>query len=471
MYLYTYNSVQMKQYTKEELLKNLNEDLNLDELADFKKMSGVEKKWEPIMSEPQDDEGSFKARGQEFRSGKSKGEHIGHKIVDKTTNSPIVIFYPCQRDIEEFLSTYKDAIDQMKQQYGDFYISEENTIPKCEPRTTARAKMLKKSTGDVESVDTKVRFETEISDANYLKRYLIYPTIKNVLLGDGVVQKHLEKCSIPRIKVNERAHLDRHSKFNNKVLTYQTLNFNSYKDVRDFFNSAVRKVQGEHSTEENEYREYHMARQFNKLYQNWDKTKKSNERFFGFTPVYNLEAYGLSPTSFDVTIWSMLTLSGTLIQGGEVANFEWKVNFKTEHGKKLKDNSQLSRLNINKDYDITKNISVELEDLEMSKLEFKDYLAKNEAVGKALQDILLEIKQEILRIPIQDQLKRAKLVSFQLTPEEKAEMRRQRQLRLAAQSQGEEQPQPEEGGTQPEQPLAEEFIDTIVQNILKEMKK
>jgi len=68
-------------------------------------------------------------------------------------------------------------------------------------------------------------------------------------------------------------------------------------------------------------------------------------------------------------------------------------------------------------------------------------------------------------------LKRAKLVSFQLTPEEKAEMRRQRQLRLAAQSQGQEQPQPEEGGTQSEQPLAEEFIDTIVQNILKEIKK
>ena len=461
----------MKEYTKEEFLSKLNEDLNLDELADFKKQSGIEKKWEPVMSEPQDPEGSYKARGQEFRSGQSKGEHIGHKIIDKTTNEPVVIFYPCNRDIEEFLSTYKDAIEQMKQQYGDFYISEENTIPKCEPRTTARAKMLKKSTGDVQAVDTKVRFETEISDANYLKRYLIYPMIKNVLLGDESLQKHLEMCSIPRIKVNERANLDRHSKFNNKVLTYQTLNFNSYKDVRDFFNSAVRKVQGENSNEENEYREYHMARQFNKLYQNWDKTKKSNERFFGFTPVYNLEAYGLSPTSFDVTIWSMLNVSGTLVQGGDVAKFEWKINFKTEHGKKLKDNSQLSRLNINKDYDITKDIMVELEDLEMSKLELKDYLAKNKSVIEGLKNVLLDLKQEILRIPIQDQLKRAKLVSFQLTPEEKAEMRRQRQLRLAAQSQGEEQPQPEGGENQPEQPLDEEFIDTIVQNILKEIKK
>ncbi len=461
----------MKEYTKEEFLSKLNEDLNLDELADFKKQSGIEKKWEPVMSEPQDPEGSYKARGQEFRSGQSKGEHIGHKIIDKTTNEAIVIFYPCNRDIEEFLSTYKDAIEQMKQQYGDFYISEENTIPKCEPRTTARAKMLKKSTGDVQTVDTKVRFETEISDANYLKRYLIYPMIKNVLLGEETLQKHLEMCSIPRIKVNERANLDRHSKFNNKVLTYQTLNFNSYKDVRDFFNSAVRKVQGENSNEENEYREYHMARQFNKLYQNWDKTKKSNERFFGFTPIYNLEAYGLSPTSFDVTIWSMLNVSGSLVQGGDVAKFEWKVNFKTEHGKKLKDNNQLSRLNINKDYDITKDIMVELEGLEMSQLELKDYLAKNKSVIEGLKNVLLDLKQEILRIPIQDQLKRAKLVSFQLTPEEKAEMRRQRQLRLTVQSQGEEQPQPEEGGNQPEQPLAEEFIDTIVQNILKEIKK
>ena len=33
----------MKQYTKEELLRGLNEDLNLDELADYKKQSGIEK--------------------------------------------------------------------------------------------------------------------------------------------------------------------------------------------------------------------------------------------------------------------------------------------------------------------------------------------------------------------------------------------------------------------------------------------
>ena len=455
----------MKEYTKEELLKGLMEDVNLDELADYKKQSGIEKKWEPVMSQPQDDEGSYKARGQEFRSGKASGEHIGHKIIDKSTNEPLVIFYPCDKNIDDFLVEYKDAIESMKQQYGDFYISRDNTIPKCEPRTTAGHKSLYKPSGEQISVDTKVKFETEIKDAEYLKRYLIYPIVKDTLLGDGTVQKHLEKCSIPRIKVSERAHLDRHSKFSNQILTYQTLNFNSYKDVKDFFNSAVRKVQDQQSQEELDFREYHMARQFNRLYQNWDKTKKSSDRFFGFTPIYNLEAYGLSPTSFDVTIWSMFTVKGQIVQAGTETKFEWEVSFKTEHGKKLKDNQQLSRLQINKDYDIKKQILVDLSNFEFSGVEAKDVIAKDENVQNGLKNILNELKSEILQIPVQDQLKRAKLVGFQLSAEDKAEMRRQRQLRLASQSQG------EESEVEPEQPLSEEFIDTIVQNILKEIKK
>lgn len=460
----------MKEYTKEKLLQILKESpIEVDELADYKKMGGIEKKWEPIMSKPQEPEGSFKSTGQQFRGGKAEGEHIGHKIIDKTTNEPLVIFYPCDKNIDDFLNEYKDAIEAMKEQYGDFYVSRDNTIPKCEPRTTAGHKSLyKPSSGEDIKVDTKVKFQDSIKDAEYLKRYMIYPMVKNILLGDGKVQAHLEKCSIPRIKVSERANLDRHSKFSNSVLTYQTMNFNSYKDVKDFFNSAVRKVQDNQSQEETEYREYHMARQFNRLYQNWDKTKKSNERFFGFTPIYNLEAYGLSPTSFDVTIWSLLSIKGQIIQGGNDVKFSWDINFKTEHGKKLKDNQQLSRLQINKDYDISKNDVVTINPNHDASLNQKDMIAKNRDVIESLKKVLLDLKSEILEIPVQDQLKRAKLVGFQLSAEEKAELRRQRQARLSAQSQGEEEPQV---GGEPQPQLDESFLDSIVQNILLEIKK
>jgi hypothetical protein len=448
----------MKEILKKDLMKQLVEShMEVDELADFKKQQGIEKSWEPIMSEP-GDEGDYKTTGQKFRGGTAAGEHIGHKVIDKSTGTPIVIFYPCQRNIEEFVATHKDAIERLKEQYGDVYITDSNTIPKCEPRLTGSAtkSLTNLHTNQSKDVNRKVDFSSEISDSEYIKRYLIYPLINQVLLGDGTVQNHLEKCSLPKIKVSERANLDRHSTFSNYELTYQTLNFNSYKDVRDFFNAAVRNVQDSEVTqEEKDYREYHLARQFNKVYYNWEKTKKNTSLWRGFTPIYNLEASGLSSQTFDVTVSSLLTIKGNEILGN---GYKWSVEFITEHGKKLKDNSQLGRLKLAKDYEFTSEENV----VDVAVNRSKDSLVKNPEVKEGLIKCLEGIKQQILQIPIQDQLKRAKLVRFELTPEEKMDLKRQRQERLSNmnQSQGEEQPE-----------LNESLVNSIVQNILKEIKK
>jgi len=448
----------MKEILKKDLMKQLIEShMEVDELADFKKQQGIEKSWEPIMSEP-GDEGNYKTTGQKFRSGSASGEHIGHKVIDKSTGTPVVIFYPCQRNIDEFVATHKDAIERLKEQYGDVYITDSNTIPKCEPRLTGSAtkSLTNLHTNQSKDVNRKVDFSSEISDSEYIKRYLIYPLINQVLLGDGTVQNHLEKCSLPRIKVSDRANLDRHSTFSNYELTYQTLNFNSYKDVRDFFNAAVRNVQDSEVTqEEKDYREYHLARQFNKVYHNWEKTKKNTSLWRGFTPIYNLEASGLSSQTFDVTVSSLLTIKGNEILGN---GYKWSVEFITEHGKKLKDNSQLGRLRLAKDYEFTSEENV----VDVAVNRSKDSLVKNPEVKEGLIKCLEGIKQQILQIPIQDQLKRAKLVRFELTPEEKMDLKRQRQERLSGmnQSQGEEQPE-----------LNENLVNSIVQNILKEIKK
>ena len=447
----------MKEILKKDLMKQLIEShMEVDELADFKKQQGIEKSWEPIMSEP-GDEGDYKTTGQKFRGGSASGEHIGHKVIDKSTGTPIVIFYPCQRNIEEFVATHKDAIERLKEQYGDVYITNSNTIPKCEPRLTGSAtkSLTNLHTNQTKDVNRKVDFSSEISDANYIKRYLLYPLIKDVLLGDGTVQNHLEKCSLPKIKVSDRANLDRHSTFSNNELTYQTLNFNSYKDVRDFFNAAVRNVQDDGVTqEEKDYREYHLARQFNKVYYNWEKTKKNTSLWLGFTPIYNLEASGLSSQTFDVTVSSLLTIKGIQINDG----YKWTVDFTTEHGKQLKNNQQLSRMKLGKDYELNTEEVIN-SGIQNSN---KDSLVKNSEVKEGLIRCLENIKQQILQIPIQDQLKRAKLVRFELTPEEKEDLKRQRQERLSGmnQSQGEEQPE-----------LNESLVNSIVQNILREIKK
>jgi len=452
----------MKEILKKDLMSQLVEShMEVDEMADFKKQQGIEKSWEPIMSEP-GDEGDYKTTGQKFRSGSASGEHIGHKVIDKSTGTPVVIFYPCQRNIEEFVATHKDAIERLKEQYGDVYITDSNTIPKCEPRLTGSAtkSLTNLHTNQSKDVNRKVDFSSEISDSEYIKRYLIYPLVNQVLLGDGTVQRHLEKCSLPKIKVSDRANLDRHSTFSNNELTYQTLNFNSYKDVRDFFNAAVRNVQdGEVTQEEKDYREYHLARQFNKVYYNWEKTKKNTSLWRGFTPIYNLEASGLSSQTFDVTVSSLLTIKGNIDPYG----YKWSINFTTEHGKQLKDNQQLGRVKLAKDYELNSEEIVRLAlSNSLGSNSNKDSLVKNSDVKESLIKCLEDIKQQILQIPIQDQLKRAKLVRFELTPEEKMELKRQRQERLSGmnQNQGEEQPE-----------LNESQINTIVQNVLREIKK
>jgi hypothetical protein len=443
---------------KKDLLIQIQEELNIDEMAapDIEKTS-----WNALYSEPQDDSGEYRVRGSEHLKGTGKGKHIGHKVKDKSTGQDIVIMYPCDMKVDEFIETHKEALDKLKEIYGDYFISKNPSIPCREPRVTGAnpMKLYHPETGAEVNPDTRVRFESEIKPAEYIKRYLLYPALEHVLLKGGEVNKHLEKCSLPTIKVNERAYLDRHSAFDNDVLTYQTLNFNSYKDVRDFFEAAKRNVQGVQETEdEKDYREHHMARQFNQQYRNWEKTKKTSNLWLGFTEKYNLEKSGYSANPMDVSIWSLITVEGHVLHTDEGMKYKWRVTFKTEHGKVLRDNQNLRRLELANDYQFESNETVTV--TKDVNLNLKDALVKDVVIRAGLEKCLSSIREQILNIPIAEQLKRAKIVAFQLSPEEKAELRRQRQERLAAQSQGEEQAQ-----------LDESQLDMIVQNILMEIKK
>jgi hypothetical protein len=462
----------MREFKKSELITMLNEnslEMNIDELADFKKQQGIEKSWEPIMSKPQDSkgyEGSYKARGSEFRAGKAKGEHIGHKILDKTTKQPIAIIYPCSAQIDEFISTHQAAIDAIKEEYGSFYISRKNTNPTCEPRVTTGDLEIYNPQGERQDVDAKVRFDSEISDSNYIKRYMLYPMAKQVF--NSQVQDYLEKNSIPTIKINERAFLDNHSKFSNSSFTYQTLSFNSYENVRDFYNSAVRNVNGVTSDDEKFYREHHLARQFNKVYDNWSKTKKSTGNWEGFTEFYNLEKFGLSPTTFDTCVTSLLTVEGMLGQG--VTQY-YKINatFKTEHGKNIRSNGQIERMKLAEDYTFTGATTVDLDEHPLNgDISNKKTIANHEAINEALRKVLTDIVQQIMSIPLPDQLSRAKIVNYELNDEQRAEIRANRAARLAAFNDEDEQGQ-EQGQEQPQ--LNENQIDMIVQNIMSRIKK
>ena len=462
----------MKEYKKSDLIKIVLESkLEVGEMADYKQQQGLAKGWEPVMSEPQTSkgyEGSYLARGSELRKGTATGQHIGHKVFNKDTGEEVVILYPCQRDIEEFKNTHKDVMDALTQKFGKVFITTANTIPTCEPRRTATSGMqvIEPQSGEGAHIGRKVDFASEISDTKYLKTYLLYPYIKEYLANQ--VNEHLEKCSIPRIKVNERSHLDNHSKFKNDVFTYQTLNFNSYRSVKDFFQSAVRKVQGGESPEEKEYREHHLGRQFNKVYTKWSKTTKSESKWYGLTDIYNLEKYGGSLTTFDTCVTSLLTIEGNLIRS-MVPKFAISISFKSEHGKNIRDNNQLERMKLNEDYNKNVEGEVEIDDTDLSQ---KDAIANNESIRELLKNLLTQMKDEILSIPVQDQLVRAKISRFELSPEEREEAKRRRAERRALMAQNvqgaEGQPQGEE---QPQEVDEDGLLgESIVQEVLKRIK-
>lgn len=462
----------MREFKKSDLIAMLNEnslEMNIDELADFKKQGGIEKSWEPIMSEPQDSkgyEGSYKARGSELRSGKAKGSHIGHKILDKTTKQPIVIFYPCLSQIDEFVQTHQSAINAMKEEYGKFYISKKKTNPTCEPRVTTGEFEVYDDGGESTKVDAKVRFDYEISDANYIKRYMLYPIAMQTF--NSSVQDYLEKNSIPTIEINERAFLDNHSKFSNSSFTYQTLSFNSYENVRDFYNSAVRNVNGVTDEDEKFYRKHHLARQFNKVYDNWSKTKKSSGNWQGFTELYNLEKYGLSPTTFDTCVTSLLTVEGMLGQG-VTPYYKINATFKTEHGKNIRNNGQIERMKLAEDYTFTGSTTIDLDEYPLrGEIDNKKTIATHEAIREGLTEVLSDIVKQIMSIPIPEQLSRAKIVNYELNDEQRAEIRANRAARLAAFNDEDEQGE-EQGQEQPQ--LNESQIDAIVQNIMSRIKK
>ena len=110
----------MREYTKEQFLDNLlRESFEVDEMAapDINKTS-----WNALYSEPQDDSGEYRVRKEPHLGKSAKGEHIGHKIVDKSTGEHVYIVYPCDSEIEEFKRKHADALNDMKSQFGDLYI-------------------------------------------------------------------------------------------------------------------------------------------------------------------------------------------------------------------------------------------------------------------------------------------------------------------------------------------------------------
>jgi hypothetical protein len=137
-----------------------------------------------------------------------------------------------------------------------------------------------------------------------------------------------------------------------------------------------------------QFKSYHLARQFNKNYANWVETKKNDKKYFGKTPKYKLEAYGFDPSNLDVTVRADLNIKGRLM-GNE---FRWEIVFSTKFGRKLKEESRIKDgLSLDKDLVVRKVVPIDSsEDFDDSRTVLHD-----DEIRFALEEGLKELKEKL----------------------------------------------------------------------------
>jgi hypothetical protein len=115
--------------------------------------------------------------------------------------------------------------------------------------------------------------------------------IVHQILATPEVNARLERLSIPDIRARETKHLNHYGEMSNDKIEYQTHTFNSYLSANQFLNFVVARIQK--APIEMEHKSYHLARQFNQIYNNWDETVKNQQSYQGKTDAYKLDKFGM----------------------------------------------------------------------------------------------------------------------------------------------------------------------------------
>lgn len=241
-------------------------------------------------------------------------------------------------ELEAFEEANKEWLDSLTDKYG----KSPELVPykklKYPPRNAAVGTSYQHS-GVNKPATTKIKIELN----RLVDEYLCNPE----------VSARLERLSIPEVKSRDRKHLNRYGRVDNDQINYQTHTFNSYLSSTQFLQFVTARITGKKL--EDEYKSYHLARQFNQNYMNWEETKKNSKRYVGKTPAYMLDAYGFDEENLDVTVRMDLSIKGQMLDN----QYLWTVTFKTKFGRKLKEDRWVNGLTLDKELIFRKTAELE----------------------------------------------------------------------------------------------------------------
>jgi hypothetical protein len=242
-------------------------------------------------------------------------------------------------ELEAFKEANKSWLDSLSDSHGMAPELVATKRLKDQPRN-AKAGTSYQHSGNVKPSTTKIKIELNRLVDEYL--------------GNPDVSARLERLSIPEVKSRDRKHLNRYGRVDNDQINYQTHTFNSYLSSTQFLKFVMSRIGGKKL--DDPYKSYHLARQFNQNYMNWEETRKNNKQYQGKTPAYMLDAYGFDEENLDVTVRMDLSVKGQLLDN----QYLWTIRFKTKFGRKLKEDRWVSNgLELDKDETIRKTAQLE----------------------------------------------------------------------------------------------------------------
>ncbi len=376
---------QTEKYLKNLIIESSSES-DVDEMADWKKMAGITKKFEKI----NDDSNNL----------------VGWNVQ----GTPIL--FTCGSDIEEFIQSHPELIAGLKEKFGENLKWEQGNLPGCQPRRKLDVRNFPDvEGGDSDTIDTSyVHSGEQMSATEKIKRKLF--AIVDKEFTNNEFSNVLSLRSIPTLEAKDRTNLNMYAEFNNSRIKYETHNYNSYESVQDFLKAVVARIKG---VETPEMKTYYLARQYNKKYSHWQEDKKNLTTYKGKTPIYKLDKYGLEEKNLDVSVRMDFEVDGEL-QGG---SYIWNVRIKTSLGKKLKEESGIKGgLLDDKIIQSTKSVQLGPDK------EFDDNstIMDDISIVSALMEAISELKEKIASINPKSNLKQANVKQYQIKESQKEKL-------------------------------------------------
>lgn len=311
-------------------------------------------------------------------------------------------------ELENFIEENRDWLDSINASHGL-----DPLLVACN-RTKYHPRNIK--------VGTSYQWSGERMSLKERLKRILHSDIVNEL-GDEQVSKKLELSSVPEIKARDKKHLNRYGRMDNDKIVYGTHTFNSYVSSKQFLRFVTARITGKQL--EDDFKSYHLARQFNTIYRKWSETKKNDKQYVGKTDAYMLERFGFDPDNLDVTVRTDLRIEG--VNNRQDKKYTWTVKLETKFGRKLTDDARLGSLDLDKEITIgPKEFEYSLpQNEEGVEQEFSDTytVLDNFEIHNGLIECLNDMKERILAEfkPIQA-LKLANIKNFDITKKTDAEI-------------------------------------------------